>query len=141
MPRPPKKRLIENIPQVKYFKPAGVPRRELEEIEITLEEVEALRLKDKHGLTQEECAKKMEVSRPTFQRILVNAHEKIARALLEGKSIRFKGGDYKIAYGSYRCLNCGHTFHKSSGRRGPQHWRGCPRCGENSIRKQSRDDQ
>lgn len=141
MPRPPKKRLIENIPQVKYFKPAGIPRRDIEEIELTLEEVEAVRLKDKKGLSQQQCADKMEISRPTFQRILVKAHQKISRALLEGKALAFRGGDYQVARGKYRCRHCDKVFsHPGRNRqRGPEEQIGkrgiCPKCGEKAISK------
>ena len=134
MPRPPKKRLIENIPEIKYFKPAGVPRREIEEIRLTLEEVEALRLKDKKGMNQQECAEKMGISRPTFQRILVSAHEKIAEALLEGKGIRFKGGDYRIARGNYQCVKC-ETVFKHRNRRRNRRGQNCPECGGEAISK------
>ncbi|MFW6309300.1 MAG: DUF134 domain-containing protein, partial [bacterium] len=133
-----KKRLIENIPEVKFFKPAGIPRRDIEEINLTMEEVEAIRLKDQEGLTQQQCADKMEISRPTFQRILVKAHQKIARALLEGKAIRFKGGDYQIARGRYYCQNCGASFQfpRKRRRRG-RNFReeGCPECGDKSFKK------
>ena len=145
MPRPPKKRMIKNIPEVKFFKPAGIPMRELSEINLSLEEVEAIRLKDVKNLTQEEAAKKMEVSRPTYQRILVSAREKIAQALIKGKAIRFQGGDYHLVRGTYRCLNCDHIF-KLPGRRarrgrGRGRGRGnwiqnkniCPNCGETSV--------
>ena len=140
MVRPTKKRTIENIPQVKYFKPAGIPMREIGEINLSLEEVEALRLKDLEGLIQQECADKMNVSRPTFQRILVKAREKVARALLQGKAIRFKGGDYKLARGAYYCQSCDYVLEiSSSGRgRGPHRHRGgaCPECGSRSLTKQ-----
>ena len=96
MPRPVKKRRVENIPHINYFKPAGVPLRQLKEEVLTIEEVEALRLKDLVGLDQQEAAQRMEVSRPTFQRILTMARNSVARALLEGKAIRIEGGSYEV---------------------------------------------
>ena len=62
--------------------------RFLELIELTAEEVEALRLKNAKGLEQTEAAKKMNTSQSTFQRILASAYKKITEALIEGKAIK-----------------------------------------------------
>ena len=62
--------------------------RFLEIVELTTEEVEALRLKNEKGLEQTECAKKMDTSQSTFQRILSSAYKKITRALIDGKAIK-----------------------------------------------------
>ena len=88
MPRPRLCRRIDFSPNVRYFKPQGIPLRELEEIELTLEELEALRLKNVEGLEQIEAAKKMKTSQSTFQRILASAYKKITKALIEGKAIK-----------------------------------------------------
>ncbi len=88
MPRPRLNRKIKFNPNVVYFKPRGVPMRDLEEIELTAEEVEALRLKNIKDLDQVECAKKMNTSQSTFQRILSSAYRKISEALIEGKAIK-----------------------------------------------------
>ena len=61
--------------------------RFLDVIELTVEEAEALRLKNVKGLKQVECAKKMKTSQSTFQRILSSAYKKVSRALIEGKAI------------------------------------------------------
>lgn len=74
-------------PNVTYFKPRAVPLSDLEEVDLHLEELEALRLKDLKGLNQEESAKRMKISIATFQRILNSAHKKIAGALTEGRAI------------------------------------------------------
>jgi len=97
MPRPTKWRRVAFIPQVNYFKPAGIPLRILEEISLSIEEAEAIRLKDIEGLEQEQCAEKMNISRPTFQRVLGAARQKIADALLNGKAIRIEGGNFEMA--------------------------------------------
>jgi predicted DNA-binding protein (UPF0251 family) len=97
MPRPPKRRRVEFVPEVTVFKPAGIPLVDMEEETLLLEELEALRLKDLEGLEQEECADRMQVSRPTFQRVLSSAREKVSRALVEGKAIRIEGGTYRLA--------------------------------------------
>ena len=88
MTRPRLWRRIRFYPNVTYFKPQGVPMRFLDMIELTTEEVEALRLKNIKDLDQIECAKLMKTSQSTFQRILSSAYKKITKALIEGKAIR-----------------------------------------------------
>lgn len=88
MPRPRLCRRINFNPNVRYFKPQGVPLRELDDVELTLEELEALRLKNIEGLEQTEASAKMKTSQSTFQRILVSAYKKITEALIEGKAIK-----------------------------------------------------
>ncbi|MDI6893521.1 MAG: DUF134 domain-containing protein [Bacillota bacterium] len=99
MPRPPIPRLVEHIPEVTYFKPAGIPLRLLEEVELTVDELEAIRLKDIEGLEQEEAAGRMGIARTTFRRVLVSARAKIAEALVRGKAIRIEGGTFTAARG------------------------------------------
>ena len=88
MVRPRLCRKIQFNPNVTYFKPQGVPMRNLEVVELTSEEVEALRLRNIKDLEQEEAAKKMNTSQSTFQRILSSAYKKITEALIEGKAIQ-----------------------------------------------------
>ncbi len=90
MPRPRLRRRIRFNPNVTYFKPQGVPMRDIEKIELTSEELEALRLKNVKDLNQCECAKKMNTSQSTFQRILSSAYKKTAIALVEGKAIKIE---------------------------------------------------
>ena len=80
MPRPRSCRHINFDPAVTYFKPQGVPMRFLGMVDLSLEEVEALRLKNIEGLDQTECAKKMHTSQSTFQRILTSAYNFFHRA-------------------------------------------------------------
>jgi len=75
-----------------YFKPAGVPACTLEQVTLTLDEVEALRLADLQGLYQEQAAAQMKISRPTFARIIEVARRKVAEALIHGKALRIEGG-------------------------------------------------
>ena len=86
-------------PNVTYFKPAGIRMIELEECILTVDEYEAIRLKDLEGLEQEEAAKKMNISRPTFQRLIVSARKKIADAIINGKAIKIGGGNYRFTCG------------------------------------------
>lgn len=105
MGRTPLCRRVSFIPQVTYFKPAGIPLSELEEICLTIEELEAIRLKDIEDLEQEQSAEKMNVSRPTFVRILDSARKKVAIALIQGKAIRIEGGNFEMAVRRFRCEN------------------------------------
>jgi predicted DNA-binding protein (UPF0251 family) len=75
-------------PDATYFKPRGIPLIELEEIPITIDELEAIRLADYEGLYHEEAAKRMKISRQTFGRILNNAHKKVAECLIKGKALK-----------------------------------------------------
>jgi predicted DNA-binding protein (UPF0251 family) len=88
MPRPKLYRKIRFNPNVTYFKPQGVPMRFLDIIELTIEEVEALRLKNDKKMDQSEAAKMMKTSRSTFQRILTSAYKKVTNAIIEGKAIK-----------------------------------------------------
>lgn len=88
MTRPIKPRFIRYDPQVKYFKPRGIPLRFLNEVCLGKDEIEALRLCNFKNLEQTEAAKKMKISQSTLQRILVSAHQKIAQALIQGKAIK-----------------------------------------------------
>lgn len=107
--RPPKCRRVAFMPQVAYFKPAGIPLRILEEVRLSVEEAEAIRLKDLDGLEQEPAAEKMNISRPTFQRVLGSARQKVADALLNGKAIRIEGGNFELALRRFRCMD-GHEW-------------------------------
>lgn len=88
MPRPRKFRKIHFCPTARYYKPQGIPLRILKEISLTIEEMEALRLKYEQDLDQESAAKQMGISQPTFHRTLDSAQTKIAKALLDGKAIK-----------------------------------------------------
>jgi len=90
MPRPRLGRRIRFNPEITYFKPQGVPMNMLETVELTTEELEALRLKNIEELDQVESAKKMDTSQSTFQRILSSAYKKISRALILGQAIKIK---------------------------------------------------
>jgi len=102
-------RKVSSIPQITYFKPAGIRMAELEEVKLLIEEAEAIRLKDLEGMEQEECARRMNISRSTFSRLLDSARKKIADALLNGKAIRIEGGNFEMATRRFRCLE-GHEW-------------------------------
>ncbi len=86
--RPKSPRKIDFTPKAFYFKPWGIPLRNLQVEFLSPEELEVLRLKNIQNLHQEQCARKMGISQSTFQRILVSANKKITSALISGKAIR-----------------------------------------------------
>jgi len=97
MPRPRKPRFVRGGPMSNVFKPKGIPTRELEEVVLPIEGLEALRLSDLEKLDQEAAAVRMNVSRQTFGRVLAEARELVAEALVMGRVIRIQGGSYALA--------------------------------------------
>jgi uncharacterized protein len=95
MPRPCRCRRIRCNPDANYFKPRGIPLDMLEEVNLTLDELEAIRLADLEGLYQKDAAKKMNISRQTFGNIIEKAHKKIADVLLNAKALKIEGGKVK----------------------------------------------
>lgn len=96
MARPRKHRMVACEINASYFKPQGIPMRQLEEIALGMDEVEAIRLADMEGLYHADAALKMGVSRPTFGNIIAHARKKIATALLEGKALRISTANENI---------------------------------------------
>lgn len=90
MPRPKRLRHLGFNPSVYYFKPQGVPMRFLEEVDLLADELEALKLYEIDGLDQKAAASHMQISQPTFARILASANRKVAQAIVEGKAIRIE---------------------------------------------------
>lgn len=113
MARPTKWRRIDNLPCVSYFVPSSNEIDNVAKNILLIEELEAIRLKDLEGLEQEECAKRMQVSRPTFQRILLSAREKVADSLINGKTIHIGGGNYTRNICPVRCTECGKEWMES----------------------------
>ncbi len=91
MPRPRKQRRLSHSPKTAIYKPAGVPLDRLRQVVLIPEEMEALRLADLEGLSQEESATRMGISRSTFQRIIDRAHRQVAMALVEGQALYLVG--------------------------------------------------
>jgi predicted DNA-binding protein (UPF0251 family) len=137
MPRPFKCRYISCEPLVDYFKPRGIPMHSLEEVNLTLDEFEAIRLADLEGLYQEQAAEKMNVSRQTFGNIINSAHKKIADSLVNGKSIAIEGGFYKMAkMRRFECHDCSHRWEIAHGTGRPQQ---CPGCSSKNIHRAEDD--
>lgn len=96
MTRPKCCRKIACIPDVNYYKPKGIPSTLLEEVILTLDEFEAIKLADFEGLYQEKAAVMMDISRQTFGRIIDSAHRKIADVLIHGKALKIEGGEVRV---------------------------------------------
>jgi predicted DNA-binding protein (UPF0251 family) len=121
------------LPNVVLFKPAGVPGRSLEEVVLSVDEFEALRLADHEGLYQEQAAERMRVSRQTFGRIVESARKKVARALVEGLALRIEGGDVEMAeMRVFECNECGHVWEVAFGTGRPTE---CPSCSSRSFHR------
>ena len=86
-----KPRCIEKDHSNICFKPCGIRAKELEVVFLAQDEAEALRLADYEGLYQEECAKRMQISRPTFVRLIASARKKVADAVLHSKKLEIEG--------------------------------------------------
>ena len=113
MTRPKYCRKIGYSPAVTYFKPKGIPASLLEEVRLTLDELEAVRLADLEGLYQDQAAARMNVSRQTFGRIIDSAHNKIADVLIHAKALKIEGGIVEIAYiKRVRCERCNRFFNR-----------------------------
>ena len=102
MPRPRICRRVGYAPKSNYFKPAGMPMSMLKEVILTIDEFEAIRLKDYEEKDQEESAKIMGISQPTFNRLLKIARKKLAEAIVEPKAIKIEGGNYEFVRGRNR---------------------------------------
>jgi predicted DNA-binding protein (UPF0251 family) len=125
--------MVAGVPDVTYFKPAGIPLRLLSEVTLAVEEMEAIRLKDLEGLEQEECAQKMSISRPTFHRVLKAARRKIADAFVNGKAIRIEGGNFATLGQEFRCVPHGHAWQITAGPKTSAHPLACPTCGSARV--------
>jgi uncharacterized protein len=131
--RPPCPRRVVAPPHCSYFKPAGVPVSHLEEVALSVDELEALRLADLEGLYQEAAAARMGVSRATFARIVEASRRKVAEALVRGHALRIGGGPVAfVGQRPFRCSGCGHEWSLPLGAGRPA---GCPSCSSNDFRR------
>lgn len=137
MARPRHCRRVGCLPENKYFKPRGIPLSTLEEITLTIDEFEAIRLADLEALYQEQAAREMKVSRQTFGRIIGSAHKKVGEALVKGKALKIEGGDFEIAaMRKFRCYDCQHTWGLPHGTGRPGN---CPSCKSGNIHSAEED--
>ena len=110
MSRPKKDRTVYRPPLYADFKPVGVQRQRLQNLSLELDEFEAIRLADYHGMEHTEAAKEMEISRSTFTRLVEKARNKIANFLIEGKYLQIGGGNVHFRGNMIKCHDCGHMF-------------------------------
>lgn len=127
MVRPRRRRKVSGEFCTTYFKPAGIPVRTLQTINLSIDELEAVRLTDFEELYQADAAEKMNVSRQTLGNILKSAHKKIAEALILGKAIRIEGGAIDYIRSHYFCKECENTF------AGQEDEQFCPNCNSTKI--------
>lgn len=126
MSRPLNCRKVGQLPSATYFKPRGIPLRDLEVVALTVDELEAIRLADMEGYYQEAAAERMHVSRQTFGRIITEAHRKVAGFLIGGKALSIEGGNFTTEdTRTFACDSCQHTWHIPYGTGRP---RECPHC-------------
>ena len=131
MPRPPIERSVGGVPRITLFKPAGVPARELEQLQLAVDELEAIRLVDLEGLSHEQAAEAMGVSRQTVGRVLERGRAKVAEALVEGKAILIGGGQYRVEQRRLRCFAC-QALWVAEGEE-PGRVSSCPKCGSADV--------
>ena len=139
--RPQHYRSIQDLPKITCFKPDGVKPKTLKRVLLTIDELEAIRLADKEGLYQADAAIKMNVSRPTFGRILEAARKKVAEALVDGKQLCIQGGVFRSLCDnipsdrpeSCSCPECDMELPHLKGE--PCREICCPHCGAALIRK------
>jgi predicted DNA-binding protein (UPF0251 family) len=125
------------MPESNYFKPRGIPLSVLEEVVLTVDEFEAIRLADLEGLYQEKAAEKMSVSRQTFGRIIDSAHKKVAGALVKGKALKIEGGEFEMAaMRKFKCYDCQHSWELPYGTGRPEN---CPSCKSGNIHRAQED--
>ena len=127
MVRPKKDRLVGFNPKINYFKPRGIPVLDLEEVCLTIDERESIRLADLEDMSHESAGSQMGVSRATFGRIVQRARKTIADAIINGKAVRVEGGSYKMMddVRRFQCQACHHEWEEPFGTGRPHH---CPSC-------------
>jgi predicted DNA-binding protein (UPF0251 family)/DNA-directed RNA polymerase subunit RPC12/RpoP len=136
MPRRKRHRFVHSEPTVSVYKPAGIPAKDLDEILLTVDEFEAMRLADYEGMNQREACTIMKISQPTFNRILASARSKVAQGLVEGQVLRIEGGRYVLGDGSggLQCVDCNYRLDMDKDPRNV-----CPKCGSPRLRWQRYD--
>lgn len=107
MPRPVKRRMVCNLPDFDHYGPVNKENSLNETVIMSIEEFETIRLIDLDGLDQEQCAQSMGVARSTVQRIYNDARKKLADSIINGKTLKIKGGNYLLCSGEHRHQGCG----------------------------------
>jgi len=129
MSRPQKERMVHKPPIFTEFKPTGVARKYLHQTSLSLDEYEAFRLADYEGLSHNEAADEMEISRSTFTRLIEQARKKIANFMIKGESLRIEGGNVHFRNNIIKCLDCGYMFNININKKLSQ----CPACKSTNL--------
>jgi uncharacterized protein len=125
------------MPRCGLFKPAGVPCTSLEEVVLTVDEMEAMRLADLEGMYQEQAAGQMNISRQTFGRVIESARRKVAQALCRGQALRIEGGTVEVVtMRKFQCSECQHLWELPHGTGRPQE---CPKCASGNFHRAAED--
>ena len=132
MARPKCCRRVVEEPRCKIFKPIGIPVSALQEVTLSIDEFEAIRLADFEGLYQDQAAQRMNVSRQTFGRIVAAGRRKVIQVLIEGFALRIEGG--KVEMGEWRTFQCEQCEHRWSVPYGTGGCEECPVCKSTTIR-------
>ena len=130
MARPPIERAITGLPPATLFKPAGIAGRDLEQLPLAVDELEAMRLVDLEGLSHGEAAAAMGVSRQTVGRVLEAARARVTEALVSGKAILIGGGQYRLEPRTLCCRACKTAWLPVAGDGAPI---SCPSCGSTDV--------
>ncbi len=129
MSRTKKQKMVETPPVFKTFKPVGIKRSNLQHLALNLDEYEAIRLADYMGLDHKEAAEEMDISRPSFSRLIEHARNKLATFLIEGKALAIEGGNIHFRGNIYQCLQCDHMFNISI----ENSMNECPSCSSKTL--------
>ncbi len=127
MPRKKRQRRLLAPPSIKGFSVFGSKKR-TEQIVLFFEEYESIKLLDFDGLTQEEAAVHMNVSRPTLTRVYEAARNKVAKAMVEGRDLLIRGGNFEFDDNWYCCNSCKAKFNLI-----PENDKACPVCSSDDF--------
>jgi predicted DNA-binding protein (UPF0251 family) len=129
MSRPKNNRIVYEPPLFTEFKPAGIPGKSLQQSMLSLDEFEALRLADYIGMSHEEAADEMEISRSTFSRLIEKSRKRIIEFILKGKLLTIDGGNIHFRRNIIQCSDCGHMFKIKI----DSPFTGCPECHSRNL--------
>jgi predicted DNA-binding protein (UPF0251 family) len=133
------KRRVSCFPKATYYKPREVPFYDLETVNLSIENLEALRLCDLLNVEQNDAAEMMGVSRKTFWNDLQKARERVVDALVNGKAIEISGGEYinsSECQIDFICKGCENEWKLQCYEGRPTI---CPKCGSGIIYRISGD--
>lgn len=126
---PYRRRRVQGPPRINQFKPSGVPAKTLQSINLNLDEFEAIRLADFEGLDHNAGAQKMDISRPTFSRLIEKARNKVSQALINGWMLTIEGGNIDFTHHRYYCKDCGDDIEQPI----ETELEVCPDCGSTNV--------